>query len=82
VLYHAPKPYSGYGRPHKHGEKFSLKEASTWTVPQEDLTVEDSKLGRLRVYRWESLHLKQAADHPFTLILVERLDAPFPNPCG
>jgi len=32
------------------------------------------KLGRLRVREWDSLHLKQAPDQPFVLILVERLD--------
>jgi hypothetical protein len=80
VLYHAPKAYEGHGRPHKHGEKFKLKDSSTWPIPQEDLTVEDPKLGRLRVCRWQTLHLKQAADHPFTLILVERLDEPLSKP--
>jgi hypothetical protein len=74
VLYHAPKAYEGHGRPHKHGEKFKLKDSSTWPIPQEDLTVDDPKLGQLPIRRWQTLHLKQAADHPFTLILVERLD--------
>jgi hypothetical protein len=80
VLYHAPKAYEGHGRPHKHGEKFKLKDSSTWPIPQEDLTVEDPKLGRLRIRRWQTLHLKQAADHPFALILVQRLDEPFSKP--
>jgi hypothetical protein len=80
VLYHAPKQYEGYGRPHKHGEKFSLKDSDTWSPPQEDITTEDSKLGRLRIRQWANLHLKQAADHPFSLILVERLDSPDSKP--
>jgi hypothetical protein len=73
-LYQAPTAYEGHGRPHKHGEKFSLKDPSTWHNPQEEIATEDPKLGRLRVCRWETLHLKQAPDHPFDLILVERLD--------
>jgi hypothetical protein len=80
VLYHAPKQYDGYGRPYKHGEKFSLKDADTWSVPQADITTEDPKLGRLRMRQWLNLHLKQAADYPFALILVERLDAPNSKP--
>jgi len=80
VLYHAPKEYEGYGCPHKHGAKFSLKDSDTWSIPQEDITTEDSKLGRLRIRQWANLHLKQAADHPFALILVERLSTPASKP--
>lgn len=80
VLYHAPGAYQGKGRRKKHGEKFSLKDPDTWTAAQEDITTQDAKLGRLRVRRWKTLHLKQAAEHPFDLILVERLDVPNSNP--
>lgn len=74
VLYGPPPDYRGHGRPYKHGAKFSLKDDSTWPPPQAEMIVEDPKLGRLRLCRWESLHFKQAADHPFSLILVKRLD--------
>lgn len=80
VLYHAPEPYQGVGRPTKHGRKFKLKAPDTWDEVQEDITVDDPKLGRLRVRRWDTLHLKQASEHPFTLILVERLDEPKSKP--
>jgi hypothetical protein len=80
VLYHVPPEYQGYGRPHRHGTAFKLQDSSTWNSSAEEITVEDPKLGRLQVRRWESLHLKQAADHPFTLILVERLDMPDSKP--
>jgi hypothetical protein len=80
VLYQAPPAYSGYGCPRKHGEKFVLKDASTWGIPQEHTIVEDPKLGRLRICRWDALHFRQAVNHPFTVILVERLDAPESNP--
>jgi hypothetical protein len=80
VLYHAPQPYQGNGRPHRHGAKFSLQAPDTWTVAQEEITTHDPKLGRLKVRRWEALHLRQAAEHPFDLILVERLDAPDSKP--
>jgi DDE superfamily endonuclease len=80
VLYHAPGAYQGKGRRRKHGEKFSLKDPDTWSVAQEDITTQHDKFGRLRVRRWKTLHLKQAAEHPFDLILVERLDALDSNP--
>ena len=80
VLYHAPAPYKGFGRPAKHGEKFKLKDPGTWDEAQENITVEDPKLGCLRVRRWDTLHFKQASEHPFTLILVERLDEPKSKP--
>jgi hypothetical protein len=80
VLFHAPDPYNGKGRPAKHGEAFRLKDPNTWNVAQEDLFTEVPKLGRLRLRQWNLLHLKQAPDHPFTLILVERLNAPTSKP--
>lgn len=80
VLYHAPKPYQGQGRPSQHGQKFSLKDKDTWDIAQTEITTQDPKLGRLRVRQWGTLHLKQASEHPFDLILVERLDLPNSKP--
>ena len=80
VLYHAPASYKGVGRPAKHGDKFKLKDPETWDEAQESITVDDPKLGRLNVRRWNTLHFKQAPEHPFTLILVERLDEPHSKP--
>jgi len=80
VLYHAPDEYKGVGRRAKHGKKFSLKDAETWGVWQDDLHVVDPKLGNLRVRMWENLHLSGAADKPVKLILVERLDTPQAKP--
>lgn len=80
VLYHAPNEYQGYGRPHKHGKPFKLRDSSTWNPPGAQVSVEDPKLGRLQVRQWDILHLRQAADDPFTLLLVERLDVPDSKP--
>lgn len=80
VLYHTPEPYQGQGRPSLHGQKFSLKDEDTWDVAQAEMTTQDPKLGRLRVRQWENLHLKQAPDHSFDLILVERIDEPNSKP--
>lgn len=73
VLYGAPAAYSGLGRPRKHGNKFKLKEATTWWRPDEEQDVEDTRWGRLRLQMWHELHLKQAPQQPVTLIRVERL---------
>jgi len=80
VLYQAPPPYQGKGRPRKHGAKFSLKDPDTWCEPQEQLLLEDTELGRVRVRCWSALHFKQAAEHPCSLMMVERLDAPSAKP--
>ncbi|HEY9826511.1 MAG TPA: NF041680 family putative transposase [Stenomitos sp.] len=80
VLYRAPDPYPGYGRPCKHGDKFALKDPSSWGMPQAQILLEDPKLGRLEMGRWEALHFQQAAEHPFEVIRVKRLDAPDSKP--
>ena len=74
-LYSAPCAYPGKGRPRKHGQKFKLNDPSTWWEADEDLAVDDSKLGHLRVRRWQNLHFSGSASHPMQLILVERIEA-------
>ncbi|XHX76397.1 MAG: hypothetical protein RBJ76_07675 [Stenomitos frigidus ULC029] len=73
VLYGAPPPYAGTGRPRKHGAKFKLNDATTWWQPDEEQDVEDAKWGRLRLQVWHELHLKQAAKQVLSLIRVERV---------
>jgi hypothetical protein len=80
VLYQAPPAYSGQGRPRKHGAKFSLKDSQTWPSPQQEQIVDDSQLGRVHLRCWQALHFQQAPDHPFSVILVERLDVPSSQP--
>lgn len=75
VLYGSPPAYSGTGRPRCHGAKFKLNDATTWWQPDQEMEVDDTKLGRLRLRIWHSLHLKQAATHSVALIQVERLDS-------
>ena len=73
-LWGAPPPYSGKGRPRKHGIKFKLSEPSTWGEEACFLELDDSKLGRVRVRLWKNLHFRKAAVRPMSLIRVERLD--------
>ncbi|OUC13123.1 MAG: hypothetical protein B0A82_18885 [Alkalinema sp. CACIAM 70d] len=72
VLYGAPPPYCGIGRPRKHGDKFTLKDSTTWGQPEEDQPVEDAQWGFLRLQRWGRLHFRQAPQQEVSLIRVER----------
>lgn len=75
VVYGPPPPYSGRGRPRKHGARFKLNDETTWWSGDDPICVEDEKLGHLRVRCWSSVHFRECAELPMTLILVERLDA-------
>lgn len=74
VLYGAPPPYTGIGRPRVHGNKFKFNDPTTWWVPDQVLEINHLKLGRLRLRLWCHLHFQQSAQHPMHLIQVERLD--------
>lgn len=74
VLYGAPPPYKGIGRPRVHGDKFKLNDPTTWWNPDQTLAVNDPKLGRYQVRLWHHLHFQQSPMHPMHLILVERID--------
>jgi hypothetical protein len=71
VLYRTPGPYSGSGRPRKHGERLAFKEPPTWGEPDERMTVEDPKWGRVEIQSWGGLHAQAAADTVFTAIRVQ-----------
>jgi hypothetical protein len=73
VLYSAPPPYKGIGRPRIHGNKFKLNDPTTWWAPNQVLDVLDPNMGKLRICLWNHLHFQQSAKHPMHLILVERL---------
>lgn len=80
VLYGAPPPYTGIGRPRKHGDKFKLNEPTSWWQPEEEQRVEDETWGQLRLQIWHGLHLKQAAKQRLSLIRVERLGSATATP--
>lgn len=73
-LWSAPPPYSGKGRPRKHGDKFKLNDSSTWREVTQSLEVNHPKLGRVKVRLWSNLHFRKTATRPMSLIRVERLD--------
>lgn len=74
VLYGAPPPYTGFGRPRVHGEKFKLKDSTTWPIPDQVLEIDDPKLGQLRLRLWCNLHFQQSAKHSMSVIQLERTE--------
>ena len=74
VLYGAPPPYTGVGRPRVHGEKFKLNDTTTWCPPEQMIEVNDPKLGRLYLRLWCNLHFYQSAQYSMYVIQVERID--------
>jgi hypothetical protein len=75
VLYTAPPPYSGHGRPPRHGRKFRLGDGRTWGQPDETLSVQDPDWGEVQVRQWSGLHFKKAAAQVFWVLRLERLEA-------
>lgn len=75
LLYSAPPPYTGIGRPRVHGDKFKLNDPTTWWTPNKMLEILDPKLGRMRLRLWCNLHFQQSAKTNMDVIQVERLDA-------
>ena len=73
-LWGAPPPYSGKGRPRKHGDKFKLNEPQTWGGADEDIEVNDPKLGHIRIRLWRDKHFQAAASYPMQLLRVERTE--------
>jgi hypothetical protein len=73
-LWGAPPPYSGRGRPRKHGDKFKLNDPQTWGEVSQDIELNDPHLGNIRIGLWQEKHFQAAAEQPMQLIRVERLE--------
>lgn len=71
VLYGAPGPYGGRGRPRKHGEAFRFKEEATWPDPQEYLSFTDARYGEVELQLWEGLHARQDAQTVFSVLRAQ-----------
>ena len=74
LLYGAPPPYTGIGRPRVHGDKFKLNDETSWWTPDQMLEVLDPKMGRLCLRLWCNLHFQQSAKSNMHVVQVERLD--------
>lgn len=71
ILYLAPDPYSGRGRPAVHGARFAFKAPETWPEPDEQVVFHHQRWGQVRLRRWSNLHAKQDAQTFFEVILAE-----------
>jgi hypothetical protein len=71
VLYRAPAPYRGRGRPPKHGARFAFKDPATWGEPDETVEVADPRWGRVRLRRWNGLHAREDATTAFDGVQIE-----------
>lgn len=80
VLYGSPPVYGGTGRPRQYGKKFKFNDETTWWSPDEEIDLDDTRLGRLRVRMWQSLRLRRAPNQSVCLIQLQRLDSPSPTP--
>ena len=69
-----PPPYSGRGAPPKHGKKFKLNAPETWPPAQESWEVDDPKLGRVKVTRWQGYHFRSSPPRPLQILRVEVLE--------
>jgi hypothetical protein len=74
-LWSKPDSYSGVGRPKKHDQKFKVNDPSTWWEADEEVFVDDPKLGKLKISKWAHLHFRTSAAHEMSLIKVERLNS-------
>ena len=68
VLYQAPAPYRGRGRPAKHGDRFAFKDARTWTPPTAGRRLTDPHWGEVDLRYWANLHDKGDASRPFGVL--------------
>ncbi|WP_324283117.1 NF041680 family putative transposase [Cyanobacterium aponinum UTEX 3222] len=72
-LYSKPDPYSGRGRPKKHGAKWKLNQCDDFPQSNKVLEMEDSSLGLIRISKWTELHFYNAPTQQLTLFKIERL---------
>lgn len=71
VLYRAPGPYPGRGRPAQHGERFSVKVPITWGSPAHIFQCTDPVWGQVEIQAWEHLHAREVSDIPFLVIRIQ-----------
>jgi hypothetical protein len=60
-FYADPPPYTGQGRPRRHGSKFTCSAPETWWTPTDERTEDDPAYGRVRVRAWAGVHGKVEA---------------------
>lgn len=71
VLYRAPEPYGGRGRPAQHGAPFRFKDSTTWGSPDQRAHTTDPKWGQVEMQAWTQLHAREASDTPWTVLRIQ-----------
>jgi len=72
-LWKAAPPYSGKGRPRLHGDKFKLKDPSTWGESIETVEIIYDKLGQVRLRGWSNLHFRRSPEQAMELLSISRI---------
>lgn len=70
VLYQAPPPYGGHGRPAVHGPRFAFADPATWPTPDQAVCRHDPRWGRVELQRWDAVHDADDAPTPFSVVRV------------
>ena len=70
-LWGKPDTYQGRGAPRKHGHKLKLNDPETWPFADETLTVEDPKVGQVKLMRWSEFHFLESPNRDMEIIRVE-----------
>jgi hypothetical protein len=70
-FYRRPGPRTWRGRPPVHGPILKLADPTTHGSPDRTAATDDLIHGLVQVDVWEHLHVKGAADAPFTLVRVQ-----------
>ena len=76
VLYRAPAPYAGRGRPRTHGAAFRFKDPTTHGLPDREASVDHPDFGTVVVRAWGSapghgFPVRHAPDAPFLIVQVQ-----------
>ena len=71
VLFGAPGPYRGRGRPRLHGARFCLRDPQTHGTPDRSATTQHPVYGQVTVNAWTELHTRTAPRSTLTVIRVQ-----------
>jgi hypothetical protein len=71
VVYRAPQPHAGRGRPRLHGEPFRLADEATYGLPQRSSQLDHPAYGAVTIDIWTDLHVAGAPDAPFSVVRVQ-----------
>jgi hypothetical protein len=71
VLFRAPGPYQGRGRPRLHGARFCLRDPRTHGTPDHSATTPHPVYGQVAVDAWTELHTRTAPRRTLAVIRIQ-----------